>query len=174
MASYFDITSPGDIFDSRDVIERWEELNGEQEALQGAIDDAAEELETAKGEVEDAERGEGSMVDMSAAVAAVAAAELALKEAEEAMETWTDYDEWAALKAFVADGESYAEDWNHGATFIADSYFEDYARELAEDIGAIKRDMEWPCNCIDWEQAANQLKADYTSVTVNGNDYWVR
>lgn len=174
----FNIYSPGDTFDSRDVMERFEELDAEATTLQDAIDNAAEALEEANGEVADAERGEGSMVDMSAAVAAVAAAELSLKEAERALEEWTDYEEWEAIKSFKEDAEDYG-DWDHGETFIADSYFEDYARELAEDIGAIKRDMEWPCNCIDWEAAAEQLKADYTSYElpgIGGNKvtYWAR
>lgn len=61
-------------------------------------------------------------------------------------------------------------------TFIADSHFEDYARELAEDIGAIKRgrDMDWPCNRIDWEMAAEDLQQDYSQVEVDGETYWYR
>jgi hypothetical protein len=170
----FDINSPGDVFDSRDVIERWDELDGEHTALQEAIDEASEALEVANGEVEDAERGEGSMVDLDAARAAAEAAETALKEAETAMEEWADNEEWAKLKEFVADGESYAEDWLHGATFIADSYFEEYAQELAEDIGAVNRNVEWPYTCIDWERAARELKSDYTAVEIDGATYWVR
>jgi hypothetical protein len=170
----FDINSPGDVFDSRDVIERWDELDGEHTALQEAIDEASEALEVANGEVEDAERGEGSMVDLDAARAAAEAAETALKEAETAMEEWADNEEWAKLKEFVADGESYAEDWLYGATFIADSYFEEYAQELAEDIGAVNRNVEWPYTCIDWERAARELKSDYTAVEIDGATYWVR
>jgi len=54
--------------------------------------------------------------------------------------------------------------WNDGITFINEDYFEDYAREFAEDIGAINRDLNWPANCIDWEQASRELKLDYTEV----------
>ena len=42
-------------------------------------------------------------------------------------------------------------EWDDGLTLISESYFEDYAQELAEDIGAISRDTQWPLNCIDWE-----------------------
>lgn len=52
--------------------------------------------------------------------------------------------------------------------------FEDYARELAEDIGAISKDYQWPNYCIDWEYAAQELKHDYTTVTIDGEDYLMR
>ncbi len=194
----FDINSPGDMFDSRDVIERWEELDSDHGALQDAIDEAAETVETWKGSLEDAEgdlqeaqrilddmdpdtSGYGSAeIDRDSAADEVerlkrelAENEEALKNAETEMETWTDYEEYAALKAFVEEAENVT-DWNHGATFIADDYFEDYAREFASDIGAIKRDMQWPLNCIDWKKAAEQLQADYQEYTVNGDTYWVQ
>jgi hypothetical protein len=168
MSRDFDINSPGDIFDSSDAIERFEELQAEHDLLQEAIDEAAEAVDEAKGEVEDAERGEGSMVDPIAAEAALGLAEANLKEAETAMEIWTDYEEFAALKSFVDEASGY------GETFIADSHFEDYAQELAEDIGAVKRNAEWPYTCIDWKQAAEELKADYTSYEINGSTYWAR
>lgn len=173
MSRDFDINSPGDIFDSRDVIERFEELQAEHDLLQEAIDEAAEAFDVAKCEVEDAERGEGSMVDAVAAEVAMGIAEANLKEAETAMETWTDYEEFAALKSFVDEASGYG-DWDHGETFIADSHFEDYAQELAEDIGAVKRNAEWPYTCIDWKAAAEELKADYTSYEINGSTYWAR
>jgi hypothetical protein len=51
----------------------------------------------------------------------------------------------------LADG---IEDWEYGAHFIAGYAFEDYARELAEDIGAIDANASWPNNCIDWETSS--------------------
>ena len=64
-------------------------------------------------------------------------------------------------------------DW-YPASLIADSYFEDYARELADDIGAIDSRAAWPLTYIDWARAADALKQDYTGVTILGNDYWYR
>ncbi len=66
------------------------------------------------------------------------------------------------------------EDWQYGASLIRDSYFVRYAQELAEDIGAVNYDAEWPLTCIDWEAAANALKMDYTTVEFNGDTYYVR
>lgn len=57
-------------------------------------------------------------------------------------------------------------------TLINDNYFEDYARDLADGIYGIK-DC-WPFDCIDWEQAANALKNDYSSVDYDGETYWYR
>lgn len=43
------------------------------------------------------------------------------------------------LEEFAINAEDYAEDWEYGAQFIRESYFKEYAQELAEDIGAIDR-----------------------------------
>jgi len=69
--------------------------------------------------------------------------------------------------------EQWQGDW-YPVTLIRDSYFRDYAEELADDIGAINRDALWPCNCIDWDETADQLKQDYTTVEFDGVTYWVR
>lgn len=75
------------------------------------------------------------------------------------------------------DGESeIGGDWSYGVALIREDTFEDYARELAEDIGAIGSDVSnnWPLSCIDWEQAARELAMDYTSVEFLGYTYYVR
>ena len=68
--------------------------------------------------------------------------------------------------------EEYAS--NICCSLIADSYFEDYAQNFAEDIGAIDRNQGWPACHIDWEAAAENLQMDYHSVTFEGRDYWIR
>lgn len=100
------------------------------------------------------------------------------RDLAESVEIWEaeNEDDAAELKALQALQES-AEgvpDWQHGATLIRDSYFETYAQELAEDIGAIGRDLPWPACHIDWEAAADALKADYNCVDFDGVEYWVR
>jgi len=62
----------------------------------------------------------------------------------------------------------------NGLYFIDEDYFEDYARELAYDLGAINYAEEWPANHIDWEAAADELRRDYTEVEFEGNNYLVR
>jgi hypothetical protein len=86
----------------------------------------------------------------------------------------SDIAELKALRSLQDDAEGYSEDWKYGATLIRDSYFKNYAMELAEEIGAIDKDAKWPNTCIDWDQAARELQMDYTSVTFDGVDYWIR
>lgn len=74
----------------------------------------------------------------------------------------------------LADEGSASPDWIHGETLIRDSFFEDYAQELAEDCGMIPEGLSWPCTCIDWEQAARELQQDYMSVDFDGVTYWIR
>lgn len=119
-----------DVMDSREVIERIEELEAEREDLP-----------------------------------------------EDERADWDDADdtglELARLKA-LADDASRSADWSYGETLIADSYFEEYAQELAEDIGAIQRDASWPNNHIDWKAAAEALQQDYMSVEYGSTTYWIR
>jgi len=63
-------------------------------------------------------------------------------------------------------------EWEDGTTLILDEYFEEYARDLAEDIYDIKD--HWPFNCIDWGFAAHMLTQDYFSVDYGGYTYWIR
>lgn len=62
---------------------------------------------------------------------------------------------------------------NEGSA-IPEDEFEDYAEQLAEDIGAIDREARWPLNRIDWEAAAEDLKVDYTEFDFDGTTYLVR
>lgn len=65
--------------------------------------------------------------------------------------------------------------WKDGVTFVKDSYFEEFARDEAENIGAFNaRENSWPYSCIDWEKAADQLKDNYSSVEFDGLMYWYR
>lgn len=100
-------------------------------------------------------------------------------EAREGAESWAEAfpeeaEELKILSALAEEAEGYASDWRHGEALIRDTHFEDYARQLAEDIGAIKGNESWPLNCIDWERAASELKYDYTSVDFGGVEYWIR
>lgn len=76
------------------------------------------------------------------------------------------------LKGYGGDHQ-WQGDW-YPVTLIRESYFETYARELAEDIGAVSKDAEWPAYCIDWERAANDLLIDYSEVEIDGTTYYYR
>lgn len=132
------IDNSEDIIDSRDVIERIEELEGERDAHN----------EDNPGEDSD------GLTDWE-------------REYDD------DARELKALQELAEEGSGYS-DWEHGAQLIRDSYFETYAQELAEEIGAISGSEGWPFNCIDWEKAARELRMDYSSIDFNGETYWVR
>jgi hypothetical protein len=145
-------TNSDDVIDSRDIIARIEELEGMTDTCptcegRGTL--------VAESDNEDACKtcnGEGTVA--------------ALDEDEE--------HELKALKQLADEASDYAADWTHGETLIRDSYFQRYAEELADDIGAIDSDAKWPLSCIDWEQAARELQMDYTSVDFDGVTYWIR
>lgn len=89
--------------------------------------------------------------------------------------TSDEADELRAELATLKDlSDGYAPDWEHGEALIRDSYFETYAQELADDIGAVDANARWPMSCIDWEQAARELQQDYTQVDFDGVAYWIR
>lgn len=202
------ITNLDDIIDSRDVIERIEELESElEEAFQARSEERkielADELEEYRLDLNEAvldgEEGGVPLADFHEYVNLVAAdPEHPLhKEALEftrmnngtLFSTLDDfveeaagdprhlmYDEateYKALKELEEQAEGYSV-WKYGAQLIRESYFTDYAQQLAEDIGAVNADATWPNNCIDWDQAARELEVDYTRVDFDGVDFLFR
>lgn len=75
-----------------------------------------------------------------------------------------------SLKGYGGDHQ-WRGDW-YPVMLIRDDYFETYAQEFAEDIGAISRDAEWPYTHIDWEAAAEALQQNYSSKDWDGVTYW--
>lgn len=98
----------------------------------------------------------------------------AIEELESDGYSFVEDSELRALKALAEEASDYASDWHYGEVMIRDSYFKEYAMELADELGAISRETEWPQTCIDWDQAARELQMDYTSVDFDGVTYWVR
>lgn len=141
-----------DYIDVRDVIERVEELRGEaREAFEAENPDAADCA------LVDEDYGSDGPGPWSSAP-----------------------EEFAALVELLDDLEGYGGDhqWEgnwYPVTLIRDTYFEDYARELAEDTGQMPREgLTWPFSYIDWEAAARALQMDYSSVEFQGVTYWYR
>jgi hypothetical protein len=83
--------------------------------------------------------------------------------------------ELVTLRALLSQLETVGGDSpEDGQTLVRDSYFVNYAQELADDLGLIPAGYSWPTSCIDWEQAARELRMDYSSVEFDGVTYWVR
>lgn len=132
-----DINSYMDIIDSRDIVERIEELESE-------IEDTEDELS-------ESDEPETETVDYL----------IKLKE------------ELTVLQNTVDQADDMGS-FNDGEALIRDSYFVEYAQELAEDIGAMPNDSQWPAYCIDWEYAARELQYDYTDIYFDDVLYWIR
>ena len=152
-----------DIIDSRDIIARIEELEFERTSLVDSVTNAEDTLTDAR--------------DITSALSPeeVAEAREDVADAEEALSDWDDdnKDELDTLQALAEEGEG-SPDWSHGESLIRDSYFEEYAMDFAEEIGAVDSGACWPNTCIDWKQAAEELQQDYFSVDFDGVDYWIR
>ena len=131
-----------EMFDSREVIERADEL--EESATEDPSEFGCTYCQ------------EGSMPD----------GELTSLCADHA-------DELRALRRIIAECEGVA-DWPYGETFIREDYFTDYARQLADDIGAVNADAQWPTSYIDWDAAADALRQDYTEFRIEGTSYYAR
>jgi hypothetical protein len=145
-----------DVFDSRDFIERLEELEAERDAFEVKCREC------------------GGLMDVPGEACPSGYDGLPhLPEMTWAEENPADAEELATLAAFAEDASG-CSDWTHGEGFIRDSYFEDYARELAEDCGMVAKGAGWPNRCIDWERAADELKQDYTSFELDGVTFWAR
>ena len=71
--------------------------------------------------------------------------------------------------------ESEVSEWSYGATLIPEDDWEDYCRQLVEDIGDLPSNLPaYIENNIDWNGVAQDLKADYSEVTYQGETYLVR
>lgn len=138
------------IIDSRDIIARLDELTAERDEL------ASEQVDAV-----DADADEECYQDN-------------LDAANTALEDWDEDNahELAMLKELNDEGEGIS-DWKYGATLIAESYFTEYCQELVSDIGDLPKNIPRYIE-IDWDKTADNLKQDYTSVTFDGADYYVR
>ena len=75
-----------------------------------------------------------------------------------------------ALQELRGECEYYG--WEHGIGFIRESYWVDYCRELADDLGAVDKSAGWPMSYIDWDAAADALAMDYSTCEVDGITYY--
>lgn len=64
-------------------------------------------------------------------------------------------------------------EWRHGVQFIPEDDFTDYCKELLEDCGELPKDLPWYI-VINWEDTADNLKADYSEVEYQGTTYLYR
>ena len=140
------ISNHADVIDNRDVMARI----GELQDAEAVLAEAQEAYDSCKDED----------------------TETALEDAKDDFDE-DDQADLAVLRA-LADEASDSPDWAYGETLIRESYFEEYAQELAEDVCEMGKAQDWPFCHIDWEAAAKSLQQDYSEVDFDGVTYLVR
>lgn len=181
------ISNSDDVIDSRDVIERIEELESSLQSdyeveVTNRIEELEEELTTThEAELQDSEDVEEDFETWLAGSSNPDVDELkSLRETN--FDKWLDessdlvnedVEELKKLQALAEEAEGYAEDWRHGATLIRESYFEEYCEELCKDIGDLPKNIPSYIE-IDWAATADNLRVDYTEVEYDGVTYLVR
>lgn len=166
-----EITNSENIIDSRDIIARVEYLRGELDALCEAVTD------TPAGEDEQREEAKEKLAEWLGCEVSNLPDDVSILSnlKESGYDNGSDEaQELAILENVAEQGENVGGDWPHGEALIRHSYFTDYAQELADDIGAINREAQWPCCHIDWEAAAEALKMDYSTIDFDGVEYYIR
>jgi len=99
--------------------------------------------------------------------------EASIEELQELESNQIEYSEdLIALIALNEEAEQYCSDWEYGDNLINDYYFDTFTKEMAEDCYEIPQ--EWPFRCIDWEQAADELRDDYTAIKFHGKTFLCR
>lgn len=146
------IDNSQDVMDSRDIIERLDELRTELVDAHESESDANEPDHFDDWLAAMAANDEGTLQD--------AAQEL------------------IALQKFADQLEGYG-DWEHGETVIREDYFTKYTEELIDDCypdAAKAASSEWPFRhmSLDIEAAADELKSDYTEADFDGVTYLMR
>jgi antirestriction protein len=158
--------------DTRDLYKRQQELTD----LKSNLEAAQEQVTEAETELAD-HGSQGDPEDREAFDAKTEELETAVSDAQTALddagEEFGD-DEQTELAELDDLENEIGREWRHGETMIPENDFEDYARQLADELGLIPDENRWPCTYIDWEQAAKELAMDYATITYQGEDYYVR
>lgn len=85
-----------------------------------------------------------------------------------------DAEELYSLLQFERSARSESE-WDFGMTFIRDSHFVEYVQELITELGYVSENMpEFIRHNIDWEGVASDLQSDYSEYEYDGVMYWAR
>jgi hypothetical protein len=147
------IQNTNEVIDSRDIIDRIEELSkiqiaifNEQQSIEGDDDLCIEEEDIdSKHFRQWLQEGQGIEPDR---------------------------DELIDLLALKDECENVS-DWKYGETLIHSSYWVDYVYDLLRDCGDLPKDIPHYIE-IDWDATANNIEQDYMRVDFGGEEYLIR
>lgn len=145
------------ILDSRDLDMLLTMLKSENE-------DLVEALQEAKDALRDAAlngAGEASLEELE-------------EDVEAAQDALNDFnDDHTSLIHDLEDASDEVGEWIHGEALIHEDYWVEYVEELCKDIGDLPKDVPWYI-AIDWEKTADNIKMDYSELTIAGHTYFYR
>ncbi len=94
------------------------------------------------------------------------------EEVESFREEWLESHQYEAEALADAD---VLEDFDENEPVVPEDEWESYVYDLIQElVPAYLRMADWPWNCLNYDQAANDLAADYTSVELSDGSYYVR
>jgi hypothetical protein len=65
--------------------------------------------------------------------------------------------------------------WHDGVAFVNESYFEEFAKNEAEELGYLANVKGNPLeDCIDWEKWADKVKDDYSTADIGSSMFYYR
>lgn len=137
-----------ELLDSREVMNKYEDLKSEYDDLVDAVDEA--DTPEAKEEAQEA-----------------------LNE----FNTSFDKDELDTLAIVVEQG-SHCKGFDHGTPLIHESYFETYIKNDIDELYPFPEGIDtnvWPWNhlAFDYASAAEDIKPDYTTIEADGHTYYL-
>lgn len=160
-----------DIIDSREVVSRLEELQGDRDDLNDSLDVANEEYDKVKRY--DQDMGEDDP-DPGGLI------EECYDEVEYIKDSIADLekDELEPLEAFCSVGEGYSE-WSSGVSLIHEDHFVEYTKQLIDDAYEMPVELDqggWPWDhiSIDYDAAAEALKQDYGTIEFEEETYYLQ
>ena len=168
------ISNTDNVIDSRDIIERIDELTGDFQALVDDIEAAEtdEEREMAFSALSAWLIGNTYIVPDLKALEGISFDDVS---------DWAESDDAHELKALLAlaDEAECSPDWLYGETLIHEDYFTDYIEEMINDCYELPKEFnsgDWPWRhmTIDYEAAADEAKQDYMEVNFDGATYYIR
>lgn len=156
------VSSNDNFIDPRDVASEAADYESDIETKQEEIEETEEEINDLEVEIEDSEDDDVTDLEDKLADLRLTLANLNCEK-----------DELEEESQSIMELNSDCEDYARGESLINEDYWVTYVQQMAEDIDGINT-SNWPYNCIDWEQAATDLAMDYTTITFEGQDFYIR
>jgi len=147
-----------------------ESLTEELDDLNVALDNAKDELIEAEEDLNDYEGTDDNVAEDLRDDVRVA--KEAVDEAQEDLNAFDDEDENGLSAAELTEIlDEVGDALENEETLIPESEWVDYVEEMVKDCGYISDDLPWWIK-IDWEDTAENVAMDYSTVSINGEDYY--